>query len=76
MDDKRQWPPSSHGCFMHPPLLKATTGRPKTESHKGCTEKKRKGGKDKCPICKDFGHHWPNCKRGNPDDIAATKEAR
>ena len=76
MDDKRQWPPSSHGCFMHPPLLKATTGRPKTESHKGCTEKKRKGGKDKCPICKDFGHHWPNCKRGNPDDIAAMKEVR
>ena len=30
MEDKRQWPASSHGFFMHPPLLKATTGRPKT----------------------------------------------
>jgi len=63
MDDKRQWPPSSHGFFMHPPQLKATASRPKTERHKGCTEKKRKGRSHKCPICQDFGHHWHSCKR-------------
>ena len=33
MDDKRQWPPSSHGFFMHPPMLKAATVRPKTDRH-------------------------------------------
>ena len=76
MDDKRQWPPSSHGCFMHPPLLKATTSRPKTERHKGYTEKKRKGEKYKCPICKDTGHHWLSCKRGNLKDIASMMEER
>ena len=76
MDDKRQWPPSSHGFFMHPPQLKATASRPKTERHKGCTEKKRKGRSHKCPICQDFGHHWPSCKRGNPEDIAAMMEVR
>ena len=61
---------------MHPPLLKATAGRPKTERHKDCTKKKRKGRKHKCPIYKDFGHHWPNCKRGNPEDIAAMMKVR
>jgi len=42
MTDKRQWPKSTHGFFMHPPLLKATTGRPKTERYKGCSANKRK----------------------------------
>ncbi|KAM0871113.1 hypothetical protein ACQ4PT_039610 [Festuca glaucescens] len=71
MPDKSQWPESDHGFFMHPPLLKATAGRPKTERYKGCSDKKRKKGKHLCPICKDYGHHWHNCKKGNPDDIAA-----
>ncbi|XP_037482216.1 uncharacterized protein LOC119360839 [Triticum dicoccoides] len=46
-------------------------GRPKTERYKGCSDKKRKKGKHLCPICKEYGHHWHNCKKGNPDDIAA-----
>ncbi|XP_044402235.1 uncharacterized protein [Triticum aestivum] len=71
MPDKSQWPESDHGFFMHPPLLKATAGRPKTERYKGCSDKKRKKGKHLCPICKEYGHHWHNCKKGNPDDIAA-----
>ncbi|XP_044447075.1 uncharacterized protein, partial [Triticum aestivum] len=49
----------------------ATAGRPKTERYKGCSDKKRKKGKHLCPICKEYGHHWHNCKKGNPDDIAA-----
>ena len=76
MEDKRQWPASSHGFFMHPPLLKATARRPKTERYKGCPEKKRKNGMHKCPICKDYDHHWHNCKRGDPEDIAAMMEVR
>ncbi|KAM0901148.1 hypothetical protein ACQ4PT_020159 [Festuca glaucescens] len=71
MPDKTQWPKSDHGFFMHPPLLKATAGRTKTERYKGCAGKKSKKGKHLCPICKDYGHHWHNCKKGNPDDIAA-----
>ena len=71
MPDKGQWPESHHGFFMHPPLLKATAGRSKTERYKGCSDKKRKKGKHLCPICKEYGHHWHNCKKGNPDDIAA-----
>jgi hypothetical protein len=76
MPDKTQWPESDHGFFMHPPLLKATAGRPKTERYKGTSEKKRKSGKHLCPICKDYGHHWHNCKKGNPDDIAAMMAVR
>ncbi|KAM0898597.1 hypothetical protein ACQ4PT_021779 [Festuca glaucescens] len=76
MPDKNQWPESDHGFFMHPPLLKATAGRPKTERYKGCSEKKRKSGKHLCPICKDYGHHWHNCKKGNPEDIAAMLAVR
>jgi hypothetical protein len=76
MPDKNQWPQSDHGFFMHPPLLKATAGRPKTERYKGCGEKKRKNGKHLCPICKEYGHHWHNCKKGNPDDIAAMMAVR
>ncbi|KAM3385014.1 hypothetical protein ACQJBY_009148 [Aegilops geniculata] len=71
MPDKSQWPESDHGFFMHPQLHKATAGRPKTERYKGCSDKKRKKGKHLCPICKEYGHHWHNCEKGNPDDIAA-----
>jgi hypothetical protein len=76
MPDKSQWPESDHGFFMHPPLLKATAGRPKTERYKGCSDKKRNKGKHLCPICKEYGHHWPKCKKGNPDDIAAMMAIR
>lgn len=79
LPDKSQWPKSSHGFFMHPPLLKATAGRRKNERYKGCTEggaKKRPKGQHKCPICKDYGHHWQNCKRGDPEDIAAMMAIR
>jgi hypothetical protein len=69
--DKSRWPKSSHGFFMHPPLIKAIAGRRKNERHKGCSEKKNKKGQHQCPICKDYGHHWPSCKKGNPEDIAA-----
>jgi hypothetical protein len=75
MEDKSQWPQCCHGFFMHPPLLKATAGRRKTERYKGCTEKTKKG-QHKCPICKDYGHHWPSCKKGNPEDIAALLAVR
>jgi hypothetical protein len=73
MPDKTQWPKSTHGFFMHPPLLKPVAGRPKTERHKGTSDKKRSKGQHKCPICLDYGHHWHNCKRGRPEDIAAMK---
>ncbi|KAM0838195.1 hypothetical protein ACQ4PT_061129 [Festuca glaucescens] len=76
MPDKTQWPKSDHGFFMHPPLLKPTAGRPKTERYKGCGETKNKKGKHLCPICKDYGHHWHNCKKGNPEDIAAMLTVR
>uniref|UniRef100_A0ACD5Y372 Uncharacterized protein n=1 Tax=Avena sativa TaxID=4498 RepID=A0ACD5Y372_AVESA len=39
---KTQWPKFDHGFFMHPPLLKATTGRQKTERYKGCVDKKKR----------------------------------
>ena len=74
MYDKTQWPESNHGFFMHPPLLKAVAGRPQIERHKGCSEKRRKSGQHLCPICKEYGHHWPKCKKGNKDDIAALME--
>ena len=55
MKDKSQWSKSTHGFFMHPPLLKATAGRPHRERHKGGTEKNRKKGEHKCPICIGYG---------------------
>ena len=75
MEDNSQWPQSCHGFFMHPPLLKATAGRRNTERYKGCTEKTKKG-QHKCPICKGYGHHWPSCKKGNPEDIVALLAVR
>jgi hypothetical protein len=71
MTDKRHWPKSTHVFFMHPPLLKPTAGRPKTERYKGCSEKTKTKGKHQCRICLEYEHHWPTCKMGNPDDIAA-----
>jgi hypothetical protein len=47
---------------MHPPLLKATAGRPKTERYKGCSEKKKKG-QHKCPICETYGIIGPLAKK-------------
>uniref|UniRef100_A0ACD5TH22 Uncharacterized protein n=1 Tax=Avena sativa TaxID=4498 RepID=A0ACD5TH22_AVESA len=76
MPDKTQWPKSDHVFFMHPPILKATAGRPKTERYKGCIDKKSKKGKHLCPICKEYGHYWQNCKKGNPDDLAAMMAIR
>jgi hypothetical protein len=80
IQDKSQWAKASHGFFMHPPLLKATAGRRRNERYKGCTEGKgniaKKKRQHKCPICKDFGHHWPSCKKGDPDDIATIMAER
>jgi hypothetical protein len=42
--EKTQWPKATHGFFMHPPLLIATTGRPRTERCKGNADKKTKKG--------------------------------
>ncbi|KAF0887595.1 hypothetical protein E2562_002312 [Oryza meyeriana var. granulata] len=40
--------------------------------YKGCTEKGSKmSGRHKCPICKTYGHHWHNCKEGDPEQVAA-----
>uniref|UniRef100_A0ACD5URQ0 Uncharacterized protein n=1 Tax=Avena sativa TaxID=4498 RepID=A0ACD5URQ0_AVESA len=76
MPDKNHWPESHHRFFMHPPLLKAIAGMPKTERYKGCSEKNRKKGKHLCLICKEYGHHWHNCKKGNLDDTAAMMAIR
>ncbi|WVZ87149.1 hypothetical protein U9M48_033836 [Paspalum notatum var. saurae] len=75
MPDKNQWPKSDHGFFMHPPLLKSIAERRHNKRFKGCMETggsttKRKGS-HQCPICKNYGHRWYNCKNGDPEDIAA-----
>ncbi|KAJ1260699.1 hypothetical protein BS78_10G252300 [Paspalum vaginatum] len=75
MPDKNQWPDSDNGFFMHPPLLKSTAGRRQNERFKGCMEAggstTRRKGSHQCPICKNYGHRWYNCKNGDPADIAA-----
>lgn len=76
LSDKTQWAKSEHGFFMHPPLLKAVAGRPKTERHKGAGDKQWKKGQHQCPICKDYGHHWHNCKKGSKEDIEAMQAVR
>jgi len=38
LPDKSQWPESQHGFFMHPPLLKSTSKRRKTQRHKDSAE--------------------------------------
>lgn len=50
LNDKTEWHKSEHGFFMHPPLLKAVAGRPKTERHKGGSDNKKKKGQHQCPI--------------------------
>lgn len=52
--DKRHWHKSTHGFFMHPPLLKATAGRPKTERYKGCSEKTKTKGDTCVPFVKNM----------------------
>jgi hypothetical protein len=80
LDDKSQWPKSNHGFFTHPPLLKSVVGRRQVQRFRSCTEGKnrttRKKGQHQCPICKGYGHHWHNCKDGDPNDIAAMKAVR
>ncbi|WVZ74373.1 hypothetical protein U9M48_022561, partial [Paspalum notatum var. saurae] len=77
LPDKTQWPQSTHGFFMHPPLLKSTAGRRKTQRFKGSSEGPTgRKGKHQCPICKQFGHHWYTCKDGDPNDIAEMLAAR
>jgi hypothetical protein len=75
MPDKSQWPKFDHDFFMHPPLLKPTSGRRQTKRRKGCTEANSsttwKKGSHQCPICKGYGHRWYNYKYGDPEDIAA-----
>jgi hypothetical protein len=78
--DKSQWPKSSHGFFMYPPLIKSIAGRRQNQRLRNGTEgksttKKRKG-QHQCPICNGSGHHWHNCKEGDPDDIAAMMALR
>jgi hypothetical protein len=76
LPDKRRWPKSVHGFFMYPPLLKSVSGRHQTERHKGCSGNKGKKGQHQCPICKEYGHHWPKCRKGSKEDIEAMKIAR
>ncbi|KAG2595572.1 hypothetical protein PVAP13_5KG135087 [Panicum virgatum] len=67
------WPKSEHGFFMHPPLLKSTTGRRKQNRYKAAAEGGSKGakGSHQCPIYQQYGHRWWKCKDGDPNDIAA-----
>ena len=73
---KANWPKSDHGFFMHPPLLKAVAGRPKTERHKCGSANKGNKRSHQCPICKEYGDHWPTCKKGSKEDIEAIKALR
>ena len=54
----------------------SVAGRHKTERHKGCSEKKTTKGQHQCPICKEYGHHWPSCRKGSKEDIEAMKTLR
>jgi hypothetical protein len=80
LDDKSQWPKSNHVFSMHPPLLKSVAGRRQVQRFRSCTKGKnsttRKKGQHQCPTCKGYGHHWHNCKEGDPDDIAAMMAVR
>ncbi|WVZ49602.1 hypothetical protein U9M48_000944 [Paspalum notatum var. saurae] len=77
LPDKTQWPESTHGFFMHPPLLKSTAGRRQTKRFKGSSEgTSGRKGRHRCPICKQLGHHWYTCKDGDPNDIAEMLAAR
>jgi hypothetical protein len=65
--DKSRWPKSNHGFFLYPPLLRVA-GIPRTLRIKQSHEPgaKKKGTSHQCPICKVYGHHWKNCKEGDP----------
>jgi hypothetical protein len=71
--DKSMWPKATHGFFMHPPLLKSTAGGRRKNRMKSALEggSSRKKKQHECPVCHQLGHHWYNCKNGNPEDIAA-----
>jgi len=75
--DKSMWPDATHGFFMHPPLLKSTTGRRKNR-YKGAVKggSRKKSKRHECPICHELGHHWYICKNGSPADIAAMEADR
>lgn len=75
--DKSMWPDTTHGFFMHPPLLKSTAGRRKNR-YKGVVERgsKKKSKRHECPICRELGHHWYTCKNGSPVDIAIIEAVR
>lgn len=75
--DKTMWPKAIHGFFMHPPLLKSTTGRRKTGlkgAAEGGSRKKRK--MHECPICHELGHHWYTYKNGNLEDFGTMEADR
>lgn len=57
-------------------ITKFVAGRHKTERHKGCSDKKTKKWQHQCPICKEYGHHWPSCRKGSKEDIEAMKTLR
>jgi hypothetical protein len=40
LNDKSQWPKSSHGFFMYPPLLKSVAGRRQNQRFRSCSEGK------------------------------------
>ena len=74
--DKSMWPKATHDFFMHPPLLKSTTGgrhknRMKSALEGGSNSQKKSSKKHECPIYHLLGHHRYTCKNGNPEDIAA-----
>jgi hypothetical protein len=35
-----------------------------------------KKGQHQCPICKEYGHHWQNYRKGSKEDIEAMKTLR
>lgn len=79
--DKSMWPNSTHGFFMHTPLLRATAGgrrknRMKSALEGGSSSQKGSSRSHECPICHEKGHHWYTCKNGNPEDIAAMEAQR
>ncbi|KAJ1268342.1 hypothetical protein BS78_07G127600 [Paspalum vaginatum] len=56
--------------------LEQLLGGLKLRGIKDVLRRMRKKRQHQCPICKDYGHHWHNCKKGNPDDIAAMMAMR
>jgi hypothetical protein len=63
MPDKSQWPESDHGFYMHPPLLKATAGRPKTEGIKVAVTRKEQRASIYAQFVRNMGIIGPNVKR-------------